>query len=271
MQRPLVSPDGKWWWDGQRWNPTRQTGVSGPIQIQRKVRLRYSRDVEPEEVRARFGSILTAVGFLLTLPAMAVGTIFSMAIAVDGAPLWTSIGEGLAIMAGVLGVLGGAPLAGLCLGFGLRDGLRWVLLCLLLSGLIPAIFIGGLTAIASGNTFNQFAEVMIVLGWMWAIPALGLVLLRASHIGRPLPHLAAFAGMFGNGWRHRLPGEKTEWGEILVAPTRGGYQLRVPDADFWLPNELAGVTGPVRVTYDLRAGTLETVEVPQPGDSSEPR
>jgi hypothetical protein len=256
----MISPDGQWWWDGQHWNPTRRVRLSPEIPIHRRLRLKYSRDVEPQEIRARFGALLTTAGFVLTLPAMGAGTIFSMAIATRQAPLWPTIGQGIVIFAVVLGFLGSWPLIGLLLGFGLRDGLRWVLLSLLLSGLVPGVSLGALTLATSENRAEDFATLELALAWLWAIPALGLVALRAMHTGRPLPRLAAFAGMFGSGWREKLPGLQTEWGEVAWRST-AGYVIRVPGADFWLPPELMGVSGPVKVMYDLRAGRVETVQV----------
>jgi hypothetical protein len=267
-RQQLISPDGKWWWDGQKWNPIQGVRVDVEIPIHRAVGLKYSRDIEPEEVRARFGSLLTAAGFVLTLPAMGAGTIFSMAIATGQSPLWPTAGEGVAIFLVILGFLGSWPLLGLLLGFGLRDGLRWVALALLLSGVLPALVIGILAVASSGNTFDQIASAELALSWMWALPALGLVALRATHTGRRLPRLRAFGRMFTRAWASELPGAQTQWGEI-VPTSRGRYVLRVPGADFYIPPELWRTSGPMKVTYDLQTGRIETIQAS--GDSSDPR
>ena len=267
-QRQLISADGQWWWDGEKWNPTRGLRLGAEIPIHRAVGLKYSRDLEPEEVRARFGSILTVAGFLLTLPAIGAGTIFTMAIATGQSPMWPTLGEGVVIFLVILGFLGSWPLLGLLVGFGLRDGLRWVLLTLLLSGSVPAIGIGVLGVAASGNTFDEIAAAEIGLAWMWALPALGLVALRATHTGRRLPRLRAFGRMFTRGWAAELPGPQTQWGEIVPAGRRS--VLRVPGADFNVPPELWRASGPVKVTYDLQTGRIETVQAQVPGASSDP-
>jgi len=236
------------------------------IPIHRRVRLlKYSGDVEPAEIRARFGSILTVMGLVLTLPAMAAGTIFSMAIATGQSPVWPTIGEGIIIFAVVLGLLGAWPLGGLLFSFGLRDGVRWVLLILTCSGLAPALVLGLLTIISSSNLGTDVATVELAVGWMWSLPLIGLLLLRVTRTGHPLPHASAFIRMFGSAWREKLPGVQTEWGEIRATPFRARPFLRVPGADFSVPPELIDllprVTGGIRVTYDLRAGRIETVEV----------
>lgn len=234
------------------------------ISIQRRVPLRYSRDVEPPELRARFGSILLLMGFVLTLPAAGTGTIFSMAVATGQSPAWPTIGEGAVAFGIVLGVLGGGPLIGLLLSFGIRDGLRWVLLCLTLSGAVPAIFLGGLMLIgAPGAPASEFLTMELALSWLWALPGLGLVLLRATHTGRPLPPVKVFVRMFGSGWRRSLPGLQTQWAEVLSGSLR--YPLRVPGADFALPPDAADAIysagGRALVTYDLQRGWIETIEV----------
>jgi len=263
-QSPQLSPDERWGWNGQSWVPV----VAMMIPIHRRVRLKYARDVEPPEIRARFGSILATAGFFLTLPAMGAGTIFSMAIATGQAPAWPTIGEGLIIFAIVLGLLGIWPLIGLLLSFGLRDGARWVLLCLTCSGLAPALVLGVLTLANSSNVGTDLATVEAALAWMWALPALGLFLLRVTRTGRPLPPVSAFIRMLGSRWREDLPAMQTEWGEVRTTRFRAQPVLSVPGADFAFPYELSdvlpGVGGRLRVTYELRAGRIETIEVGHP-------
>ncbi len=278
-----ISPDGRWWWDGNRWIATQRgspqlspderwawNGASWVpvtpmvIPINRKVRLKYSRDVEPPEIRARFGLILATAGFVLTLPAMGTGTIFSMAIATGQAPAWPTIGEGVVLFAIVMALLGIWPLIGLLLSFGLRDGARWVLLVLTCSGLAPGLFLGVLTLANSSNVGTDVATVELALAWMWALPAAGLFLLRITKTGRPLPPASAFFRMFGSRWREDLPGAQTTWGEVRTARFSARPILRVPGADFALPLELTGllrVGHRARVTYDLRAGRIETIEI----------
>jgi len=258
---PQLSPDERWAWNGLSWVPI--TPIVIPIH--RRVRLKFSRDVEPPEIRARFGSILATAGFALTLPAMGAGTIFSLAIATGQAPAWPTIGEGIVAFAIVLALLGIWPLIGLFLSFGLRDGGRWVLLCLTSSGLAPALVLGVLTLASSSNVGTDVATVELALAWMWALPATGLFLLRITRTGRPLPPASAFARMFGSRWKADLPGVQTDWGEVRTTRFSARPILSVPGADFALPLELTevlpGLEGRLRVTYDLRAGTIETVEV----------
>jgi hypothetical protein len=255
-----ISPDGRWWWDGTRWNAIAPHGV---IPIHRRVPLRYAPDVEPPEFRARFGTILLLMGFVLTLPAMGAGTIFTMAIVTGQAPAWPTIAEGVAIFSVVLGFLGAWPLVGFLLAFGVRDGLRWVLLCLTCSGAVPAIFLGGLLVLGSPQLpATNLIDMEVGLAWMWLIPALGLLLMRVTHTGRPLPRAAAFLGMFGSAGRRRLPGVQTQPAQVVRALR---YPLRVPGADFALPPDATDAVyasgGPVRVTYDLQRGRIETIEV----------
>jgi len=103
----------------------------------------------------------------------------------------------------------------------------------------------------------------VALSWMWALPALGLVLLRATNTGRRLPRANAFLRMFGSAWRQRLPGLQTQWAELRTDSVR--YPLRVPGADFALPPEAMDLVyaagGRARVTYDLQRGRIETIEV----------
>ena len=272
----LISPDGRWWWDGQRWVPLGghtggvTDGAPRPsrhlvIPIQRVVPRRYARDVEPPEIRARFGSVLLLMGFVLTLPAAGAGTIFSMAVATGQSPAWPTLGEGVVIYLAVLGFLGSWPLLGFLLGFGIRDGSRWVLLCMALSGAVPALSLGSLMVFADpGANASDFLTMELALAWMWALPTLGLVLVRAAGLGRPLPRLPAFLRMFGSAWRQSLPGVQTQWGEA-VSGLGSRYELRVPGADFALPIEaraaVLGAGGRARVTYDLQRGRIETIEV----------
>jgi hypothetical protein len=260
-RQPLISADGRWWWDGARWNAIH--GRHDVIAIHRRVPMQYTKDVEPPELRARFGAILLVIGFALTLPAMGAGTIFTMAIVTGQDPLWPTIAEGVAIFAVVLGLLGVWPLIGLLLGFGIRDGLRWVLLCLTLSGAVPAVFLGGLLVIGSpGLPATSFVDMEVGLAWMWLVPLLGLALMRATHAGKPLPAVATFAGMFGSAFRQRLPGVQTQTATVVRAMR---YPLRVPGANFAMPPDAAdaiyGSGGRVRVTYDLRSGRIDTIEV----------
>jgi hypothetical protein len=196
---------------------------------------------------------------------MAAGTIFSMAIATGQLPAWPTIGEGVVAFAIVLALLGIWPLIGLLLSFGLRDGGRWVLLSATCSGLAPALFLGVLTLASSSNVGKDIATVELALAWMWALPATGLFLLRITRTGRPLPPAAAFVRMFGSRWREDLPGVQTEWGEVRTTRFSSRPILSVPGADFALPIELTdvppGVGGRMRVTYDLRTGRIETIEV----------
>jgi hypothetical protein len=71
--------------------------------------------------------------------------------------------------------------------------------------------------------------------------------------------------MFGSRWREKLPGVQTEWGEIRTTRSAVRYTLSVPGADFTLSlevtNLLLGAESRLRVTYDLRAGRIETIEV----------
>jgi hypothetical protein len=267
--QPVISPDGQWWWDGRQWMPlglrdARAAPFPAPavIPIHRRVPLKYARDVEPPEIRARFGSILFAMGFFLTLPAMGTGTIFSMAIVTGQDPPWPTAGEGVFLFAVVLGLVGIWPLVGLLYGFGIRDGLRWVLLCLACSGAAPAIVLGGIMVIGARDApASDLVEMEAALAWMWGLPALGLAWMRATGTGRPLPRLVNFLRMFGRSWREQLPGPQTQEAQI-VASAR--YPLSVPGADFALPPEAAGaihaIPGPVRVTYDLQQGRIETIE-----------
>jgi hypothetical protein len=272
----LISPDGQWWWDGSDWIPTHR-GASEPqdrdgerqvphtvIQIHRSVRLKYRPEVEPKELRARFGSILLLIGFVLTLPAAGTGTLFSMAVATGQSPAWPTIGEGIIVFGIVLGFLGIWPLIGFLLAFGIRDGMRWVLLCLACSGAAPALFLGSLLIFGAPHAMaSDLITMEVALAWMWALPALGLILLRATHTGRPLPPAGAFVRMFGSGWRQSLPGLQTQWAEMRVDTVR--YPMRVPGADFALPpeamNAVYAAGGRVRVAYDLRRGRIETIEV----------
>lgn len=257
----LISPDGRWWWDGAAWIPTH--GRQLVIPIHRRIPLQYAREIEPPELRARFGAILLGIGFVLTLPAMGAGTIFTMAIVTGQDPLWPTAAEGVVAFAAVLGFLGSWPLIGFLLAFGLRDGLRWVLFCLTLSGAMPAVLLGGLLAIGSpGLPATDFIDMEVGLSWMWLLPLLGLVLMRATHTGRPLPRAATFAGMFGSAFRARLPGLQTHTASVARAVR---YPLQVPGASFTMPREAAdavyGLGGPIRVTYDLQRGRIETIEV----------
>lgn len=259
--QPLISADGHWWWDGRRWQPIAVRHAV--IEIHRRVPMEYAKDVEPPELRARIGTILVAMGFVLTLPAMGAGTVFTMAIVTGQDPLWPTVAEGLGIFAVVLGLLGIWPLIGLLLAFGIRDGLRWVLVCLSLSGAMPALVLGGLLAIGSpGLPASDFVDMEVGLAWMWLVPVLGLWLMRATHTGKPLPRASNFAGMFGSGFRQRLPGVQTRTAMVVHALR---YPLRLPDASFAMPPDAAdaiyGSGGPVRVTYDLQRGRIETIEV----------
>lgn len=272
----LISPDGKWWWDGREWVPMHRdasaaqdldSGVRVPhtvIPIQRSVRLRYWPEVEPPELRARFGSILLLIGFVLTLPAAGTGTIFSMAVVTGQSPAWPTIGEGVLLFGIVLGFLGSWPLIGFLVAFGIRDGARWVLLCLTCSGAVPALLLGSLLVFGDPQAnASDLIAMEVALSWMWALPVLGLVLLRATHTGRPLPPAKAFIRMFGSGWRRKLPGPQTQWSAMRVDSRR--YPLRVPGADFALPPEAVDLVyaagGRTRVTYDLQSGRIETIEV----------
>ena len=235
------------------------------IPVQHAVRHRLAPELEPPEYRARFGTVLFLMGFVLTLPAMGAGTLFSMAIATGQAPVWPTIGEGIFAFAIVLGLLGIWPLLGFLLGFGLRDGARWVLFCLASSGVVPGLFLGGLLVFGEPHApATDLITMEEALAWMWAVPLLGLLLLRATHTGRRLPPVRAFARMFGSSWRESLPAVQTQWGE--VRPGLNRYPLHVPGADFVLPAEalgqLYGSAGAVRVTYDLQHGRIETIEVP---------
>ena len=234
------------------------------IPIHRSVPMRYSSGLEPPEIRARFGTILGLIGFVLTLPAAGAGTIFSMAVATGQAPPWPTSGEGILIFAAVLSFLGGAPLVGFLFAFGIRDGLRWVFLCLVGSGAVPALFLGGLLIVGAPHAnASDLVTMEVALSWLWALPALGLWLLRATHTGRPLPPAKAFLGMFGSGWRRKLPGLQTQWGDVRPGVVR--HPLRVPGADFALPPEsieaVYAAGGRARVTYDLQQGRIETIEV----------
>src|SRR6266851_1313937 len=215
----LISPDGRWWWDGHRWVPMHRraaepdepgSDAAGPhriISIQRSVSMKYSRDMEPPEIRARFGTVLGLMGFVLTLPAAGAGTLFSMAVATGQAPPWPTIGEGILIFAVVLGFLGSWPLIGFLVAFGIRDGLRWVFLCLVCSGAVPALFLGGLLIVGAPQAnASDLVTMEVALSWLWALPAIGLWLLRATHTGRPLPPAKTFLSMFRSGWRRKLPG-----------------------------------------------------------------
>lgn len=274
--QPLISPDGQWWWDGRQWVPMRRRAsdpqkldLEAPvphtvIPIQRSVRLRYWPDVEPPELRARFGSILLVMGFVLTLPAAGTGTIFSMAVVTGQSPAWPTLGEGILLFAIVLGFLGSWPLIGFLLAFGIRDGVRWVLLCLVCSGAAPALFLGSLLIVGAPHAMaSDLVGMEVALSWMWALPVLGLVLLRATHTGRRLPPAKAFLRMFGSARRQRLPGLQTQWAEVRSDSVR--YPLRVPGADFALPPEAMDLVyaagGRARVTYDLQRGRIETIEV----------
>ena len=272
----LISPDGQHWWDGSQWVPIHggarepegsTQGAAAPhvvISIERRVPLRYSRDVEPPELRARFGSILLLMGFALTLPAAGTGTIFSMAIATGQLPAWPTIGEGALAFGIVLAFLGSWPLIGFLLAFGIRDGLRWVLLCFTCSGAVPGLFLGAILVIGDPHAkASDLVAMELALSWLWAVPLLGLVLLRATHTGRPLPPVRVLAGMFGSDWRRRLPGLQTQWAEVRSGRLR--YPLRVPGGDFALPPDAADAIyaagGRARVTYDLQRGRIETIEV----------
>ena len=262
-RQPLISPDGHWWWDGRLWQPI--GGRHTVIPIQRRVPLRYARDVEPPEIRARFGAAMLAIGFALTLPGAFVGTIFSMAIATGQASLWPTLGEGAFFYLLVLGFFGVWPMIGFIAGFGLRDASRWILLTLSLSGAAPGLFLGGLMVMGEpGAPGSDLVQVETAVGWMWAIPALGLLLLRGVGVGRRLPPLRAFLRMFGSHWREALPGVRTEPGE-LIGNIASRYRLRVPGADFALPVEaeaaILAAGGRARVTYDLRRGRIETIDV----------
>lgn len=242
------------------------------ISIRRVVPYRYARDVEPPEIRARFGSAMFLLGFGLTLPAAFVGTIFAMAVATGQSPPWPTIGEGAFFYLLVLGFFGIWPAIGYVLGFGILDGARWVLLCLTCSGAVPGIFLGGLMGIgARGAPASDFLTMEVALSWLWGLPAIGLVLLRATRTGRPLPPVKAFVRMFGSGWRRSLPGPQTQWAEVRAGTIR--YPLRVPGAEFALPPEAAGAIysagGRARVTYDLKRGWIESIEV-GPADAPSP-
>ncbi|HEX9560457.1 MAG TPA: hypothetical protein VGA76_04425 [Candidatus Dormibacteraeota bacterium] len=276
----LISPDGRWWWDGHRWVPMHRraaepdepgSDAAGPhriISIQRSVSMKYSRDMEPPEIRARFGTVLGLMGFVLTLPAAGAGTLFSMAVATGQAPPWPTIGEGILIFAVVLGFLGSWPLIGFLVAFGIRDGLRWVFLCLVCSGAVPALFLGGLLIVGAPQAnASDLVTMEVALSWLWALPAIGLWLLRATHTGRPLPPAKTFLSMFGSGWRRKLPGLQTQWGDVRPGVVR--HPLRVPGADFALPPEsmeaVYAAGGRARVTYDLQQGRIETIEVGSEG------
>ncbi len=245
--------------------------AAGPhriISIQRSVSMKYSRDMEPPEIRARFGTVLGLMGFVLTLPAAGAGTLFSMAVATGQAPPWPTIGEGILIFAVVLGFLGSWPLIGFLVAFGIRDGLRWVFLCLVCSGAVPALFLGGLLIVGAPQAnASDLVTMEVALSWLWALPAIGLWLLRATHTGRPLPPAKTFLSMFGSGWRRKLPGLQTQWGDVRPGVVR--HPLRVPGADFALPPEsmeaVYAAGGRARVTYDLQQGRIETIEVGSEG------
>jgi hypothetical protein len=272
----LISPDGRWWWDGHQWVPMHHRAAEPDepgsdaavphtiIPIQRSVPMKYSREMEPPEIRARFGTILGLMGFVLTLPAAGVGTVFSMAVATGQDPPWPTIGEGILIFAAVLGFFGSWPLIGFLVAFGIRDGLRWVFLCLVCSGAVPALFLGGLLIVGAPQAnASDLVTIEVALSWLWALPALGLWLLRATHTGRPLPPAKTFLSMFGSGWKRKLPGLQTQWGDVRPGVVR--HPLRVPGADFALPPEsmeaVYAAGGRARVTYDLQQGRIETIEV----------
>jgi hypothetical protein len=268
----LISSDGQWWWDGQQWLPMRRGMVEAPdvesqgaglhlvIPIHHPVARRYS--PEPAELRARYGSVLLIIGFVLSLPAMFVGTLFSMAVATGQAPAWPTIGEGVFFFLIVLGVLGGAPLFGMVLWFGVRDGARWVLLCLACSGVMPGLVLGGIFGFAAPQApATDLITTEVAVAWMWALPAGALALTRVTRFGGPLPPAGAYLRMFGSGWRKKLPGLQTQWGEVAA----DGYRLRVPGAVFSMPvaarHAVLAAGGRARVTYDLQRGRIETIEV----------
>lgn len=232
------------------------------IPVQHEVPHRLS--PQPPEIKARFGLGLLLIGFVLTLPGMFAGTLFSMAVATGQAPFWPTVGEGIVVFGIVLAFFGTFPLLGFLFFFGPLEGARWVLLCLVCSGTMPALFLGGLLVFGAPDMPAIDLVVMeVALAWMWALPLLGLALMRATHTGRPLPSRGAFLHMFGSRWRERLPGVQTQPAEVLLDLRR--FPLRVPGAEFAIPAEAYGALfaqpGRVRVTYDLRRGRIETIEV----------